>query len=112
MVLPPLIQALLKPSAYPDSPEVVELKQTHISYLLFTPHHVYKVKKPVNFGFLDFTTLEKRRFFCHQEVVLNRRLCPDMYLGVVEIRERDGVVRLAPAGFKQGVEGDGEVVWM
>jgi len=99
--LPPLIQALLRPSAYPDSPQEVGLRQTHISYLLFTPCYVYKIKKPVNFGFLDFTTLEKRRFFCHQEVILNKRLCPDMYLGVVEVREKEGTIR---------IEGDGEVV--
>ena len=46
---------------------------------------VYKIKKPVDFGFLDFTTLEKRRFFCREEIRLNRRLAPDVYLGVVPI---------------------------
>lgn len=88
--LPPLIQSLLKPSAYPDSPDTVELRQTHISYLFFTPKYVYKIKKPVDFGFLNFTTLEKRRFFCHQEIALNKRLSPDIYIDVVEINNKNG----------------------
>lgn len=90
MPLPPLIQSLLKPSAYPDSPDTVELRQTHISYLFFTPKYVYKIKKPVDFGFLNFTTLEKRRFFCHQEIALNKRLCPEIYLDVVEVNNKNG----------------------
>jgi aminoglycoside phosphotransferase family enzyme/predicted kinase len=84
--LPELIDDLLDPSAYPHPVEAVRLIQTHISYLLLTGGYVYKVKKPVDFGFLDYTTLEKRRHFCHEEVRLNRRLSPDVYLGVVEVR--------------------------
>ncbi len=79
------MSALSRPAAYPDNPADVELRQTHISYLFFTPNLVYKIKKPVNFGFLDFTTLEKRRFFCHQEITLNRRMTNDVYLDVVPI---------------------------
>ncbi len=101
MRLPPIINALLKPIAYHDAPQHIELRQTHISYLIFTPGYVYKIKKPVDFGFLDFTTLEKRRFFCNQEILLNRRLCPDMYLDVVEIKEKNGVI---------GIDGDGDTV--
>jgi len=59
MSLPPLIQALLEPSAYPEPPGVIEFKQTHISYLFFTQAYVYKIKKAVDFGFLNFTTVEK-----------------------------------------------------
>ncbi|MFQ5353720.1 MAG: AAA family ATPase, partial [Thermodesulfobacteriota bacterium] len=81
---------LLNPEAYVHAPAEVELRQTHISYLFLTPDFVYKVKKPVNFGFLDFTTLEKRRHYCAEEVRLNRRLAPDVYLGVVEIKEDGG----------------------
>lgn len=99
--LPPLIQSLLKPSAYPDSPYTVELRQTHISYLFFTTKYVYKIKKPIDFGFLNFTTLEKRRFFCHQEIVLNKRLCQEIYLNVVEINNKNG---------KFIFEGKGDVV--
>ena len=85
--LPPLIRKLLRPEAYPHHPQKVELVQTHISYVFLADDLVYKIKKPVDFGFLDFTTLEKRRFFCEREVVLNRRLCPDIYLGVVPVVE-------------------------
>ncbi|MBF8266791.1 MAG: putative kinase [Dehalococcoidia bacterium] len=85
-----LVAALLRPGAYPERPQSIELVETHISYVFLTGQHVYKVKKPVAFGFLDFTTVERRRYFCHMEVLLNRRLAPDVYLGVVEIRERDG----------------------
>lgn len=89
MTLPLLIESLLTPDAYPDRPSTIDLIQTHISYILITPVFVYKIKKPVNFGFLDFTTLEKRRFFCEQEVKLNRRLSPDIYLGVARIVKKD-----------------------
>lgn len=64
--------------------------ETHISFIFFVGDFVYKVKKPVDYGFLDFTTLERRRYFCEREVELNRRLSPDIYLGVEEIRERGG----------------------
>ena len=50
---------------------------------------MYKIKKPVNFGFLDFTTLEKRKFFCEKEVQLNKRLCPDLYIGVVPVTKEE-----------------------
>ncbi|AEH45952.1 aminoglycoside phosphotransferase [Thermodesulfatator indicus DSM 15286] len=85
--LPPLIKKLLNSQAYPHRPEKVELIQTHISYVFLAGDLVYKIKKPVDFGFLDFTTLEKRKFYCEREVTLNRRLCPDIYLGVVPVIE-------------------------
>ena len=69
-----LLTALQDPRIYPEKPEKIELVQTHISAIFLTGEHVYKIKKPVNFGFLDFTTLEKRKFYCQQEVDLNRRL--------------------------------------
>ncbi len=62
-----------------------EVIETHISLLLLTGQYVYKIKKPVNFGFLDFSTLEKRHFYCEEELRLNRRLAPQLYLGVVSI---------------------------
>ncbi|MFQ5328571.1 MAG: AAA family ATPase [Thermodesulfobacteriota bacterium] len=96
--LPPLVKALLNPAVYPEAPASVEFRQTHISYLFLTPDFVYKVKKPVNFGFLDFTTLEKRRFFCEQEVTLNRRLARGVYIGVVAITKRGGEIRLEGGG--------------
>lgn len=84
---PVTIQALLQPQAYPEPTARVDLLQTHVSFLFFTDTHVYKVKKPVDFGFLNFTSLDRRRFYCNEEVRLNRRLCPDIYLGVVELRD-------------------------
>lgn len=83
--LPPLIAAMLRPEFYPDTPEAVELRQTHISYVLLAGKHVYKIKKPVKFPFLDYSSLEKRKHFCAEEIRLNRRLAPDTYLGVVGI---------------------------
>lgn len=88
--MPELVRGLLKPEAYDDSPSAIELRQTHVSYLLFTPEFVYKIKKPVNFGFLDYTTLGRRLFFCNEELRLNRRLSPRAYLDVIGITERDG----------------------
>ncbi len=76
----------------------VSLVQTHISYVLIGDTEVLKVKKPVDFGFLDFTTLEKRRFFCHEELRLNRRLCPDVYQDVVPIGMDDKGSNLAGLG--------------
>jgi len=88
--LPPLIRQLLDPRIYPHLTDKIELIQTHISFVLLAGDYVYKIKKAVNFGFLDFSTLGKRRYYCQQEVRLNRRLCPGVYLGVVPIRERKG----------------------
>jgi aminoglycoside phosphotransferase family enzyme len=88
--LPELIQALLDPRAYPDPPARVEMRQTQISYVFLTRNHVYKIKKPVDMGFLDYTTLEKRLYYCRKEVELNRRLCADVYLDVVPVTNDNG----------------------
>ncbi|HSF33358.1 MAG TPA: AAA family ATPase [Candidatus Tectomicrobia bacterium] len=93
-----LVKALSQPEAYPDRPAEVTLRQTHISWLFFTEQFVYKVKKPVNFGFLDFTTLEARRHFCEEEARLNRRLAADVYLGVLEVKAVNSHVRLGGPG--------------
>ena len=95
---PPFIRALLDPAAYPHPVDRVELIQTHISYVLLAGEHVYKVKKPVDFVFLDFSTPAKRRYYCRQEVLLNSRLCSDTYLGVSRIRERDGRISIDGPG--------------
>jgi aminoglycoside phosphotransferase family enzyme len=84
-----VIEALMKPEVYDEELEQIELKQTHISFVFLTGKFVYKVKKAVDFGFLDFSTLEKRRFFCEKELALNRRLCGDMYLEVVPVNRSD-----------------------
>ncbi|HET7290015.1 MAG TPA: phosphotransferase, partial [Thermodesulfobacteriota bacterium] len=85
-----LIDFLLESSSYPHNPPGVTHLQTHISDVFIAPPFVYKVKKPVDLGFLDFSTLEKRKHFCHIEVELNRRLCPGVYLGVEDITAADG----------------------
>src|ERR1044072_8725271 len=82
---PWVIAALRDPAVYPHPVDRVELVETHISWVFLTGDRVYKVKKPVDLGFLDFTTLERRRFFCEEEVRLNRRLTHEVYLGVVEV---------------------------
>ncbi len=93
-----LVQALLDPKAYPETPQAVELVQTQMSFAFITDSHVYKVKKPVNLGYLDYTTMERRRFYCHKEVELNRRLCPAVYLGVVPIMQDKGAITLGGQG--------------
>ncbi|SEL93428.1 hypothetical protein SAMN04489760_10143 [Syntrophus gentianae] len=90
MTHPHLIAAMSRPAFYPGNPEGVELLQTHISLIFLAGNLVYKVKKAVDFGFLDFTTLEKREFYCREELRLNRRLAPEVYLDVQEIVERPG----------------------
>jgi len=95
-----VVEALLKPEAYEEEPGQIELTQTHISFVFLTRNFVYKVKKAVDLGFLDFTTLEKRRFFCEKELELNRRLCGDMYLEVVPIN-RSNIFK---------IKGEGETV--
>lgn len=82
-----LIRAMSEPSFYPHNPDSVEIVQTHISVVFIAGDLVYKVKKPLNFGFLDFTTPEKRKYFCNQEVVLNSRFSTGIYLGVVPVYE-------------------------
>ncbi len=85
-----LIEFLRSREAYPHHPEEVVEIQTHISWVFLAGDFVYKVKKPVSMGFLDFTTLEKRRHFCEEEVRLNRRLCTDLYLSVIPISDIGG----------------------
>jgi len=100
--LPELVQALLNPKAYPETPpQRIELAQTQMSFVFLTDDYVYKVKKPVNLGYLDYTTLDKRHFYCQREVELNRRLCPAAYLGVVPIRLDKGNI---------SIDGQGEVI--
>lgn len=82
----PLIDSLRSPACYPSPVDSVELVETHISWVLLAGDHVYKLKKPLDLGFLDFSTLEKRRFFCEEEIRLNRRTAPDLYLDTVPIR--------------------------
>ncbi len=86
--LPALIQQMMQPGFYPHPvKEPIALIQTHVSYVLLTGDYVYKLKKPVNFGFLNYSTLELRKHFCHEEIRLNRRTAPDLYLEVLPITQ-------------------------
>ena len=87
----------MKPEAYDEEAGQIELVQTHISFVFLTRNFVYKVKKAVDLGFLDFTTLDKRRFFCEKELELNRRLCGDMYLKVVPIN-KSNIIKIKGEG--------------
>jgi aminoglycoside phosphotransferase family enzyme len=91
-------QALLNPEVYLHKPKKIELVQTQMSFIFLTGDYVYKIKKPVNLGYLDYTTLEKRHFFCRQELELNRRLCPNAYLAVVPIVKEKGEFRIEKQG--------------
>ncbi|APZ91747.1 polynucleotide kinase [Fuerstiella marisgermanici] len=101
LTLTELIAGLKDPAAWPNSVSEVEVRQTHISVVFLAGDCVYKVKKAVDYGFLDFATLEKRRHYCDEEVRLNRRLAPDVYLGVVPITR---------SGEQLSFEGDGDTV--
>jgi aminoglycoside phosphotransferase family enzyme len=94
--LPAHVQALLKPGAL--SPEAPAFIQTHISFVLLTKDRAYKLKKPVDFGFLDYSTLAKRRSACEAEVALNRRFSERVYLGIAPITRAGRGYRLGGDG--------------
>jgi hypothetical protein len=86
-----MIEALLRPGAYDHPVQSIELLETHISWILLTGPFAYKLKKPVDLGFVDFSTPERRRWFCQEELRLNRRLAPGLYVDLPEVhgpRER------------------------
>ncbi|MFW6192722.1 MAG: AAA family ATPase [Gemmatimonadota bacterium] len=100
-----IVEALDDPSAYPRPAEDVAVHHTHISVVFLAGDFAYKVKKPVDLGFLDFTTLERRRRFCRREVRLNRRLAPGVYLGVCPLVEDGDGLRVGepfPPGEEPG----------
>jgi aminoglycoside phosphotransferase family enzyme/predicted kinase len=82
---PTLIRSLLRPDSYDHPVEDIQLIETHISWVILTGAFAYKIKKPVNLGFLDFSTLEKRLFCCEEELRLNSRLAAEIYREVVSI---------------------------
>jgi aminoglycoside phosphotransferase family enzyme/predicted kinase len=93
-----MVESLMYAPEWSPDDLPIEMVQTHISVVLLGRHHVLKLKKPVDFGFLDYTTLEKRRRACEAEVDLNRRLCPDIYLAVQPVTEVDGEAHLSSEG--------------
>ena len=99
--LPVRLQSLLQPAAYPHPVREVRLIETHISWVLLTGEFAYKIKKPVHFTFVDLRSPERRAFFCAEELRLNRRFAPELYL------------RVAPVTFgggRAGIDGRGEVI--
>ena len=95
---------LRDPSHYPDRPARVEAIETHMAWVFLTERFAYKLKKPVRYPYLDFGTLAAREFYCREEVRLNQRLAPGVYLGVAALNRHDGRLVL---------NGDGEVVdWL
>ncbi|MBW4678887.1 MAG: AAA family ATPase [Microcoleus vaginatus WJT46-NPBG5] len=97
--VPVLIQQMLQPTFYYHRVrEPIELIQTHISFVLLTGDYVYKIKKPVYFGLLDYSTLEKRRFFCKRELLLNQWGAPDIYLEVLPITQLGSQFQLGGIG--------------
>lgn len=103
---PEQIQQLKQPETFPELPEEVKIIQTHMSIVCLAGDRAYKIKKSIKLPFADFSTREKRREFCDQELRLNRRLCPEIYLEVIPlVKQSDGILRFLPAG-----EGDGETV--
>jgi aminoglycoside phosphotransferase family enzyme/predicted kinase len=94
----PLAAALNRPECFPHPIGRVKLVETHISWVVLTGSYAYKIKKPVNLGFLDFTTPGLRRHYCEEELRLNRRLAPDLYLEVVEIRGTPAAPRIGGEG--------------
>ncbi|MFZ9003923.1 MAG: hypothetical protein ACO20F_08795 [Robiginitalea sp.] len=102
------LNRIINAKAVPYPTGEISLIETHISWVLLTDSYVYKIKKPLKFSFLDFSTLEQRRLCCEQEVALNRRLAPEMYLGVLPVVSEDGT----PAIGGRGGEPVDYVVWM
>ena len=93
-----IIKGLLNPEAYPHPVDEIVHLQTHISSILLTGDRAYKIKKPVDFGFLDFSTLELRELNCRREVELNGRLAPEIYLGVEPVRRNGTRISIGDGG--------------
>ena len=94
----PIVHALLQPEAYDHGPINVELTQTQMSYVFLTGDYAFKIKKPVDLGYLDYTSLDNRHFFCNRELDLNRRLAPDVYLEVIPVVESGRQIRIGGEG--------------
>ena len=94
-VHPELFESMADPAFYPHAVREISRRETHISVVYLTGDYVYKIKKSVDLGFVDFTTLDKRRFFCEEEVRLNRRLTDDIYLNVIALSCADGIYRMS-----------------
>src|SRR6185312_4547172 len=85
MTLPAFVENLKNPAAYDHPIKYFKIIETHISWIILTGTYAYKIKKPVDFGFLNYSTLEKRHHYCQEDIRLNSLLAPELYLGVVTI---------------------------
>jgi aminoglycoside phosphotransferase family enzyme/predicted kinase len=99
-----IVAAMREPSFYDDPPDAVAVRETHLSWVFLAGERAYKVKKPVVYPFVDYGTRARRRRYCHEEVRLNRRLAPSIYLGVRSIAQTDGGLRLSSAEDERAVE--------
>ena len=99
-----LIRFMKDPASYAHAVDGIEHIQTHISHVFIAGDFVYKIKKPVNFEFLDFSTLEKRKYYCKREVELNRRLCEGIYLDVVSVKNQGENFTLEESAARTTVE--------
>lgn len=99
--MPLNVTALLRADCFPHAVASLELLETHISWVILTGEFAYKIKKPINLGFLDYSTLDKRRFACEEELRLNRRLAPEIYLELASVRGTPEAPHL---------EGEGEII--
>lgn len=95
---PDLIAGLLKPEAYPHPVGPIQVIETHISWVFLTGRYAYKIKKPVQLSFLDFRALEQRRFYCEEELRLNRCWAPELYDEVVPVGLKDGAPYIGGGG--------------
>ncbi len=93
-----MLEALKKPEAYDSPVREIRLIQTHISWVFLTGDFVYKIKKPVDFGFLDFTMLEKRMKFCKRELEINRMFSPEIYIDVLPVNKFDHMIKINGPG--------------
>ena len=92
--LPRVLEGLLQPRAYPHPADEVELVTTHISWVLLAGDYAYKIKRPVRYSFIDLTSPERRRFLCEEELRLNRRFAPELYLDVCTVVLAEGAARM------------------
>lgn len=96
--LPPVLRSLLRPEAYPHPVASIELVETQISWVLLTGPFAYKIKRPVQYPFVDLRSAEHRAFLCREEIRLNRRFAPELYLDVCAITIDGGSARIGGAG--------------
>ena len=99
-----LMHALMQPGVLPDSAGGVELIETHVSWVLLAGEYAWKLKKPLDLGFLDFSTLERRRVACEDELRLNQRTLPEVYLAVVPVWRTAQGIRVGVAGEGAGAD--------